>query len=342
MSLWWTALTIVGPYLWRTFQRLQAEARSAGPPVPIPAEVRKALNILFVTILGLLAATLPTWTPENIFTATSSRLQTPTNVLFERLSALRPHRALTELDDLLRQRLVNTDARCLYLKHGPDALANCRFCNSDDPRSFLVYELPTILFPHIANLFVIGLVTSGIVSGKEGRRWRLQFVLAGCFVAVADLYLVNAYDWRSNATVTRPQDLTHFWWNMRLLRSLALVILDAGIAGLLWLSSTRRMFASVNSSAEKINSIIGLMSSTQKKLNDSAILRNATFRQAGHRKKVDLYWERDGDVMGEVMAEPEVVVAVQHALSSRINVTRLTNDATTYTEGLFGNQENRG
>jgi hypothetical protein len=101
-----------------------------------------------VVAAAFLVKSLPALSPENLFTRTESRLQIPTDVLFNRVAALRPDNRLTRSDEVLRTKFVNLESRLLYLQYGPDALANCPFCASDDPRTYLWYAVPAIVAPH--------------------------------------------------------------------------------------------------------------------------------------------------------------------------------------------------
>ncbi|KAL8815470.1 MAG: hypothetical protein Q9191_008466 [Dirinaria sp. TL-2023a] len=127
-----TLLFTLGPLLlprlisyWRT-QRASAASSSRLPITAPPARVKRSLNILFISALLFLLSTLPIFSPENILLATSSRLQTPNDVLFTRLASLRPNKTLTASDELLKPRLASIDARCLYLTYGPDTLRRSR------------------------------------------------------------------------------------------------------------------------------------------------------------------------------------------------------------------------
>lgn len=296
--------------------------------------MRNALNILFVFAVLALISSLPTFYPENIFTVTSSRIQTPNDVLFTRLAALRPQGFTTELDDTLRPRLASIDSRCLYLTYGPDVLANCPFCSSDDARSYFYYALPTLLLPHLLHLIVLGLATS-TVSGYEGNRWRTQAAIIGAVLALGDCYVVGARDWKANARTVRAEDLDHFYWRMRTIRGLILALVDAGFAGLLWATSTNRLLAVPPAPAERIESVAKVLESVRGRLSAVGIVRNAVVRDEALRKKTELYWKKEGEVMGEVMDEREVVEGVRAALESgRVSVQKLEEEARMYAEGI--------
>ena len=286
-----------------------------------------------------LLSTLPHFAPENIFTVTSSRLQTPSDVLFTRLTSLRPNITLTTTDHALRNRLASLDGRCLYLTYGPSTLADCPFCNSDDPQSYTYYALPSIVLPHLLNFCALGLATSSAISGKEGSRWRTPAAIIGMVLVAAECYLFGAHDWKANARVLRPQDLDHFYWRMRIFRGLFITLVDAGLAGLFWASSTNRIFVIPISSAERLEDVTRTLENTKGKLGAVGIVRNVTVRDENLRRKAESYWRNEGEVMGEVMEEREVVEGVRSALESgRISVTRIEEEAKLYAEGIIATQ----
>src|SRR5579862_4258949 len=147
------------------FRSSAAPLNSPRRPIrPVPLHVSRALNVLFITACLALLSTLPYFQPENIFVVTQSRLQTPSEVLFTRLQTIRP---LTAQDISLKSKLVSIDSRLLYLTYGPGPLADCLFCNSDAPFSYLYYAFPSIVIPHILHTAVLGVVTSSLLSGHE-------------------------------------------------------------------------------------------------------------------------------------------------------------------------------
>ena len=287
-----------------------------------------------------LISTLPYFAPENIFTRTGSRIQTPTDVLFTRLAITRPDKTLTATDNALRRRLASLDGRCLYLAYGPSTSADCTFCNSDDPQSYLYYALPTIILPHILNFCALGLATSSTVAGKEGSRWRTPAIIAGAVATLAECYLFGSYNWGANARALRAEDLDHFYWRMRIFRGLIVTLIDAGLAGLLWASSTNRVFAVPPSAAERLEDVTRVLENTRGKLGAVGIVRNVMVRDENMRRKGEAYWKREGEVMSEVMDEREVVDGMTSALTSgRINVATIEEEAAKYADGIVGSQE---
>lgn len=77
-----------------------------------------------------------------------------------------------------------------------------------------------------------------------------------------------------------------------------------------------------------------VLESARAKLHAVGIMRNVVVRDEGLRRKAEAYWRREGQVMGEVMDEREVVEGVRNALSGRIQVARVEEDARKYAEGI--------
>ncbi|KAL8813972.1 MAG: hypothetical protein Q9223_006775, partial [Gallowayella weberi] len=137
-----TLCLTLGPFLlprllayYRSFRASRAQSKAI-PIRPLPIHIYRSLNILFISTLLFFLSTLPYFAPENIFRATSSRIQTPNDVLFNRLSTIRPSNTLTPADEHLKPRIASIDARCLYLQYGPAVLQSCPFCLSDEPLSY--------------------------------------------------------------------------------------------------------------------------------------------------------------------------------------------------------------
>lgn len=299
----------------------------------MPKPVYKSLNILFISALLALISTLPYFAPENIFTITQSRLQTPNDVLFTRLALARDG-DLTDDDSTLRPKIASLDSRLLYFTYGPDVLTHCPFCVSDEPMTYFYYALPSIVIPHILHTFALGLATSSAVAGNYGNRWRNLAAVVGLGLAASELWLFGSYDWKANARKLRAEEYVHWYWRMRIFRGVEIAIADSIFAGLLWLSSTNRMFVIPPSPAERTETAMKMLEQAKGKLNAVGIMRNVVSRDEGLRRKSEAYWRNEGQVMGEVMDEREVVESVRNALNARIQVVPIEEGARKYAEGI--------
>lgn len=303
--------------------------------MPVTPAVSRALAILFTTASVFLIKSLPTFGPENVFAVTKSRLQIPTDVLFTRLAALRPF-GLTERDDILRTKINSLESRLLYFQFGPDVIIDCPVCNPEYLPSYLYYTVPALMIPHLFNLVVLAIATSGLFTGKSGARWRNSATIAAAAIAILDIYSVGSYAYKDNARATRLEEIDTFYWKMRAFRCLTLATLDGVLGLVLYLSSTNRFFVTPPSTAERIELATRLVESTRSKMSAVGVLRNTVARDEELREKSTGYWVREGQVMGEIMAEREVVAGIQNALENRINMSNITADAEAYATGVIG------
>ena len=124
---------------------------------------------------------------------------------------------------------------------------------------------------------------------------------------------------------------------MRTVRGLAIALMNIGFAGFLWATATNRLLAIPVSSAERLETVTRLMESTRGKLGALGIIRNVIVRDESLRKKGESYWRTEGEMMGQVMDEKEVVDGVRNALGSgRVNVTMIEEEARRYSESIIG------
>ena len=293
---------------------------------PAPRQISRALNILFAVALLALASTY--FQPANIFVLTSGRVQTTTDVIFNRLAGLR---ALTPVEEALRSKLKYRDSRLLYFLYGPYVLANCPFCNSSSPYDYLLYALPSILAPHIFNTAVIGLVTSKLFSGADAARWRTPATCAAVILAIVELCVTGNYDITVNAASTQTTEISFFYWRMRLYRGLAVAALDALLGWFMWLSSTGRFFVRQMTLAEKMEAISRAAEIVNFRLQAVGSVRNTVIRDDVLREAVGRYW---GEEKG-LFEEREVVDAMKVALS-RADLQQLGNAADQKSKAVVG------
>ncbi|KAI8956006.1 CHD5-like protein-domain-containing protein [Xylaria longipes] len=313
------------------YQRLRASSKAANQPIrPLPASALRAVSILSVISLALLVLALPPFSPENLFRLTSSRLQIPTDVLFTRLASLRPGNSLTQSDAALRLKFVNLESRLLYLQFGPDVLASCPFCVSDEPKTYLYYALPSLLAPHLLNLVVLSLATSATVAGNEAARWRRSAAMVSAVAAGFDVWSVSTYNYGANARVARPADIDMFFWTSRALRHIILGVIDVGIAALIYVSSTNRLFAAPPDPASRVEAVTRQLLATKSRLSAVGIVKNTSLRDEELRARTSAYWTHEGRLMREVMEDRDVVEGVNDALANRINIQDISRDAETY------------
>ena len=85
--------------------------RTRPPTKPLSDAASRGLNVLFFSICIFFFMSLPVRKGsyhQNVFTTTRSRLHIPTDVLFARLSNLRPDGRLTSIDEALRAKITTS------------------------------------------------------------------------------------------------------------------------------------------------------------------------------------------------------------------------------------------
>ncbi|RYP15001.1 hypothetical protein DL765_005998 [Monosporascus sp. GIB2] len=335
-SLLFTLGPLLLPKAISYYRQARAAPRAAGlSVVPLPAAARRSIAILVCAALLFLALSLPAFAPENVFVLTQSRLQVPTDVLFTRLSALRP---LTRADEALRARFVNLESRLLYLQYGPAPLAECPFCGPDEPGAYFWYALPALLAPHLLNLALASLATTGggLLGAPPGAaRWRWLAAVSAALLAALDAYRTYGYNAGANARATRLSELDAFFWRGRAQRHLSLAALDGLLAALAYLSSTNRAFARGPGPAGRVEGAARLLAAAKARLGVVGVVRNTAVRDEGLRRRAAEYWAREGAVVRAAMEDREVVEGVNDALANRIRIQEIERDADAYVEAML-------
>ncbi|TGZ85558.1 hypothetical protein EX30DRAFT_392898 [Ascodesmis nigricans] len=336
-SLAKSLLIFFGPLLFSKVKALYQSTRISSPPVPLRPSVRRTLNVLFIWSILVFASTFPALAPENIFTVTNSRLQTPNDVLFNRLARVRP---LNPSDERLRARLQSKDGRLYYANFGPTPLTECNWCSLEEPNTWLWYALPAIAMPHILHVAVLGLVTSGAFS-KFGKLWRSQATIAATALFLGELYVIgySGTDYTKNSVARSEKEIVWTHWNMRLYRGVGIVVLDALLGYFMFLSGTRRWKIGWEEEAidETINEIGATLQRAAGNLQAGNFIKQAVVRDADLRGKAVEFWMKE-EVMGKEIADDEEVKEVRmSSLPSRMDFDALAKEASAKSEMLVAN-----
>ena len=331
-------LIFLGPWLLPRALGFYRSIRNRPPAQirPLPHRTQYALAVLFASATVAFLSTLPYFAPENIFRATQSRLQTQPGVLFARLGSTR---LFTAQDERLREVLDKggLDARLLYARYGPHVLADCPFATPGEVtagRDYLFYAAVTILAPHIFHLIALGIATSGVLSGKEGARWRTIATIAGVLLGTAELWLIANYDDRYNMRSTRLSEVDFIHWKMQVWRGLAVAAIDGILGWVIWLQATRRTFLTPASAAERLLDHAQALEKVLSKTRNLGIIKNGSIRDAELRRRVDGYWSKDQEVMRDMFEQPEVIEAQRNALK-RIDITAVGRQADQYIDTML-------
>lgn len=265
---------------------------------------------------------------------TRSNPTSSANLILSRLSALRP---LTARDDVLRDKFESRASKLLYYKYGPDALLDCPFCTSQEPLTYLLYAAPAAAAAHLLNAVLVGLATSGSVTGRQGAQWRAVATYAGAALAAADMYLLSQWDHVAGNEKARVlAEVTFLHWTLRACRYLGLAGLDLLLAGLLYLSGTNRMFLVAPSASERVDALAEGMRRTRARLQSAGIIKNTTARDAELRVAEARYWAFEVVSSQEAMESEEVVESMRDAIENRrIDLGAIGLDAETYAQNVL-------
>ena len=298
---------------------------------------------------------------DNIFVTALARLSLPTDALFARLALARKNAGgLSELDEQLRTKLTTRVGRELYSRFGPWTITQCNFCSVDDGFSYVLYHLPTnVVLLHLLNFLVVGMATSEGVGGFEVGRWRGRALLGSVALLVADLYAVIGFEQRVDVNGSPSMGM---FWVMRVLRPLVLCLFDAGLATVLWASSTNRLVmfegGSVDEESVRRRNVETLsrsnvvLQTAQTKLRAANVVRNAVVRDRVLKRVEDGYWMEVVEVEGReglgggvgmegVWEDEDVQAALARAYGQgAIDVSRMRREAEGFVRGVTGGLEN--
>lgn len=306
------------------------------PIAPLTPRALSAIILLLAAAAVLVVSLLPILSPENVFIRTRSNPTTSTNLLFSRLATLRP---LTPRDEVLHDRFESKASKLLYYKYGSDALADCSFCNSQDPTTYLLYAAPGIALPHLINALLVGIGTSESTSGKAGSQWRTIVTYAIAALALADGYMLARWDHVAGNEKARVLGEIFFYhWVARTYRNLALAAIDVILAGVLYLSATNRMFAPAVSAAERIDKIVNTLGAVNMQVRSANVIKNTVARDAELRAVDAAYWAHEGMVMQEAMESEEVVESMRDAVENRrVDLEAMNQAAEQFVQQVMGN-----
>lgn len=164
-------------------------------------------------------------------------------------------------------------------------------------------------------------------------------MMLGAAFTLVNCYWVGTHDSKANSRVLRPEDLDLFYWRMRTLRGISICVADAILALLIWAASTNRIFAVPPNTAERMEAAMKVLENMRARLGAVGIVRNVVARDKGLRQRGEAYWTREGRVMEEVMADREVVDGMRNALSGRVSVSKVEEEARKYADGIVVWQE---
>lgn len=150
-----------------------------------------------------------------------------------------------------------------------------------------------------------------------------------------EIYFVSSFNYQGNSRALRLNEIEMFYWSMRNYRLIAMAALNAGLAWVLFLSSTNRAFATPPSTAERVEQVNRGLITVKSKMNALGIVRNTALRDEDLRSRTHAYWTHEVRLMGEVMEDRDVIEGVNDALSNRIRIQDITRDAESYAQNVL-------
>lgn len=327
--------------LYQSFRRNASASQQRKPIIPLSWRPLLAILLLVLAALTLAITTVPILSPENLFAVTRSNPVSSNNLITARLASVRP---LTPRDALLHDKFESKASKLLYYKYGPAVLADCPFCSSQDPTTYLVYALPGVLLPHLVSAVLVGLATSETVTGPEGRQFRVPATYAAALLAAADVYFVVSWDHvAGNEKARILSEIDFFFWTSRLYRHLALAALHLVLAAAVYVSCTNRFFVVGPTVSARIDAVREVMlGGVNLKVRSANVLKNTVARDAELRALDAAYWAHEGQVVQEAMESEEVVESMRDAVENRrVNMEEMDRMAEGFTqrvmmEGLMG------
>lgn len=297
---------------WYRSRKAQPQTKRQ-PIAPLTTRALFAIILLAVTAILFVLYATPLFAPENIFARTESNPGVTTNLLFKRLAQARN---LTAYDDLLRDKFESKASKMLYFKYGPDVLATCPFCNSQDPTTYLLFAAPAVALVHLANAVIVGIATSEPLAGAAGVQWRGVATWAAVTLLAVDAYLLASWDPAGNEGARVLRDVSFLHWTMRLGRLLAFAVLDAALAAMLFLSATRRMFVVPPTVSERIDAATAAVAAVHMRVRSANVLKNTIARDPELRAVDAAHWAEETATMQEAMESEEVVSSMRDALDN--------------------------
>lgn len=318
------------------YRSAKAQTRSQHKPV-VSLSSRPLFAITLLVVAGVLFSlyAFPPFSPENIFKRTNSHPTTSPGLLFARLGQIRSE---TARDSIIQEKFESKASRLLYYKYGPAVLADCPFCNSQDPNTYLLYAAPSVALVHLFNAILMGIATSGSVTGKSGTQWRSLATYAAVALTAVDGYMLVQWDHVAGNDKARVfGEVFFFYWDARWYRLLSLAALDLVLAGLLYLSTTNRMFVVAPTVSERIDMATAALGNVNMKVRSANVLKNTVARD-GELRAIDAgYWAHEGMVMQEAMESEVVVNSMRDAMESRrLNPEAMDQAAEQFTQQVMG------
>ncbi|KAF8455919.1 hypothetical protein BGX38DRAFT_1165309 [Terfezia claveryi] len=282
-------------------------------PHPLSRITHLLLEFLSVTCVLALLSTVSYFHPENILSRTRSSItRTTTEGIFQRLHSAR---------------FVSRAGRVLYSAYGPGPLINCTWCGVDQPFTYTIYALPSILLPHLIHTAILGVVTSTEFLGennKAGGVWRTHATCASIVLALGECLYIYVY---STVLDERAATEARFpYWQLLTIRGIAFAILDAALGYAIYLTGTGRWSGSDETSTESLGIVASKLENSLVAVNTAICLKQTIMRDYELRARTVQYWEKEVLYAQEVAKDDHVRIA-RLGVERRKDWVRVKEDA---------------
>jgi hypothetical protein len=185
---------------------------------------------------------------------------------------------------------------------------------------------------------VIGVVTSSLFS-RFGNVWRTPATLAAFVLFVVEIYVVTTGNGsRKNAAAKTESEIVWTFWRMRIVRYVAMALMDVLLGAAVWASATRRWNIGWETWAVEQQLAEGLakMERASAFLQAGRYWKQAVCRDDELRGKFADWWARETKIGVELMEDYEVKQVRTGSLPARINFETLKMEAEAKSRGLMG------
>jgi len=134
-------------------------------------------------------------------------------------------------------------------------------------------------------------------------------------LALIELYFTATYDYRANTQSGSTKDIDFFYWRMRLLRSLGIAVIDAGLGCATWLYATNRMFQAPLSIDSRLDLAAKCLEVLNFQLLATGNVKNVAVRDKELAVKNMRYWAAQVNADSQLYEEREVVDRMREALT---------------------------
>lgn len=325
-------------YNWLTKARKELNSKSV---IFVSQDNWAVIWILVACALVQIMVYIPLASPPiNVFIATESRMQTSGDVIARRLQKLFGDqyeiapKSLTSgrgfIDyDLLVSRLTSSDGRALYALYGTEAYGGCQWCRTDQPSTFFIYTLPSLILPHLLHFLPVLLVTSSEVgffsfATTSSKQWYFVASIAGLIFAVAEVYaMYQAPNMPSFMTSIKdsltPDNINWVFWSSVKLRAWGFAIYDLTLALLVYLSAAGIVFETHEITAVRTSKIIKDLDGAVGKLRSSILLHTNVISKSSEMREAFIKWGTTFELLEKALRKDPIISEARREAKNRIS-----------------------